>query len=67
MKSLSDQLQCARRELALRQRVYPCWVRQGRLTREKAQHETECMDAIVSMLEKARRLEEVSQEMRGGT
>lgn len=32
MKSLTEQLACARRELSLRQRVYPNWVGAGKMT-----------------------------------
>lgn len=51
MKTLDEQLQAARRELAMRQRVYPGWVGKKRMTQEKADHEIECMKAIVETLE----------------
>lgn len=55
MKSLTDQLACARREFALRKNVYWRWVQEGRKgwTADKARHEIECMEAIVATLEKA--------------
>lgn len=49
--SLSDQIKCAKRELRLRERVYPNWVRKGRMTRETADHELAGMQAIVASLE----------------
>jgi hypothetical protein len=52
--SIIDLVECAKRELALRQRVYPKWVASGRLDARKADHEIECMKAIVSRLEKIR-------------
>lgn len=63
MKSLTEQLECARRELALRQRVYPNWVGSGKMSGDKARHETDCMAGIVATLERAVLLEEVSREM----
>lgn len=64
MKPLSDQLACARRELALRRSVYPKWIDSGRLSRDKAAHEIECMESIVASIEKLKHLEEVTEEMR---
>lgn len=52
--SIIDLVECAKRELALRQRVYPKWVESGRLDARKADHEIECMKAIASRLEKIR-------------
>jgi hypothetical protein len=43
----SDKYACAKRELAMRQRVYPRWVEQGRMTQTKADAEIACMSAIV--------------------
>lgn len=48
---LEDQIKCAKRELAMRKNVYPKWVAQGRMKREKALHECECMGAILDTLE----------------
>jgi hypothetical protein len=64
MKTLPEQLAAARRELALRQRVYPGWVAQRKLSGPKATHETECMAAIVATLEKLQLLAEVSEEIK---
>lgn len=49
--SIADQIKCAKRELAMRRRVYPKWVMQGRMTKEMADHETNAMAAIVETLE----------------
>jgi len=48
--SYGDMITCAQRELALRQRVYPKWVREERMSRQKADHEIACMAAIVEQL-----------------
>jgi len=41
---------CARRELSMRQSVYPRWIASGKMTREKADHEILCMEEIVKHL-----------------
>lgn len=64
MKTIREQLDAARRELAMRHKVYPGWVRDRKMTAEKAAHETECMAAIVETLEQRQMLLEVSEEIR---
>lgn len=49
--TIADQLASARRELKMRQRVYPQWVATGRLRQDIADHEIACMAAIVTTLE----------------
>lgn len=51
MKTLSEMVKCAKRELAIRQRVYPKWVESKKMTADQCRHEIECMEAIVSELE----------------
>jgi len=63
--TLAEQLASARRELALRRRVYPIWVSQGRMNGDQAGHETACMAAIVVTLEKLAALAEVSAALNG--
>ena len=41
-----EKYECARRELAMHQRVYPTWVESGRMTQERADREIELMAAI---------------------
>jgi len=43
---LDKQLACAERELAMRQRAYPRWVADGRMTAEKMAYEIAAMAAI---------------------
>ena len=51
MKTLPEQLACAKREAAIRRRVYPQWVAKGqRMTQETAQHEIDCMEDIIRTL-----------------
>jgi hypothetical protein len=54
----SDKLACARRELALRERNYPNWIEQDRISAGRATHEIECMKAIVEDYNKLVDLEE---------
>jgi hypothetical protein len=49
--NLPTQLQCARRELAMRKRVYPNFVGAKRMTQFKADDEIRWMEAIVKTLE----------------
>ena len=48
--SLEQQLACAKRELALRQRVYPRFITQNRMTATQAAHELAAMTAIVTTI-----------------
>ena len=43
-------LDCARRELAFRQRVYPKWVQKGTMSEKKAEKELELMQHVVDFL-----------------
>ena len=52
--SLDDQIQCVQREIAMRERVYPKWVSSGRMTERKADHELQCMRAVLATLIKLR-------------
>ena len=65
MITLKKQLDCARRELALRHSVYPVWVGKGKITQERADYELVAMASIIDTLEKLVMLEDVSIEMRG--
>jgi hypothetical protein len=48
---LSDQIKCAKRELALRRSAYPKWVQSGRMKRETADYEIAAMEAVLASLE----------------
>jgi hypothetical protein len=63
--SLQDQVRCAQRELAMRLRVYPKWVREGKITKEKQDLEIAGMSAIVTSLQKLHDLWQVSEQIRG--
>jgi hypothetical protein len=49
--SLDRQIECAKRELKMRERVYPRRILQGAMTEALARVETESMRAIVATLE----------------
>ena len=48
--NLNDLLGCCRRELAVRQRVYPKWVAKGTMKQDKADQEIELMRTVVDFL-----------------
>lgn len=48
---ITDQVACIRRELALRERVYPGLVQRGRMRHEGAQLELRRMKAVLATLE----------------
>ena len=50
MITLDEQIAEARRELALRRKCYPQWVKAGKLTHDEAYHQLQAMEAIVKSL-----------------
>ena len=52
----TDKLRCAERELRLRRRNYPIWVKAGRMQQVQADREIELMAAIVEDYRKLMRL-----------
>lgn len=50
--TLADQIAELKRELALRRRVYPRWVENGKLSYEMSTHRIGAMQAAVETLEK---------------
>jgi hypothetical protein len=51
--SLGDMLGSVRREVAMRERVYPRWVDLRKMTQEKADFELRTMKAVEELLEYA--------------
>lgn len=49
--TIDEQIACVRREISMRERVYPRWVESGRLTQQKADAETNAMRAVLATLE----------------
>lgn len=50
MKTLDQQIDCAKRELVMRERVYKRRVDENKMTMAQAMHETDCMKAIIESL-----------------
>lgn len=48
--TLDQQIACVKREIALRERVYPGWVSKGSMKQEKADHEIAAMKAVLQTL-----------------
>lgn len=51
--TLEDQLRCVEREIAMRERVYPGWVKLGKMTLRRANQETAMMRAVADTLRAA--------------
>lgn len=65
MKTADELLKCAQRELAMRERVYPRQVEQGKMAPQTADHETECMAQIVELLREKAKAENPQQDLFG--
>ena len=50
MITLEEQITEARRELALRRKVYPAWVKSGKLDMTTAHSQLQAMEAIIKTL-----------------
>lgn len=48
--TLHEQIGSVEREIAMRKKVYPRWVSQGKITREKAEKEIGLMEAVLATL-----------------
>ena len=48
--SLDDMIACAEREVGMRERAYPRWVSQHKLTQKLADRELRCMRSIHRLL-----------------
>ena len=52
--TLDEQIDCVRREIRMRNRVYPRWVEIGRITQAHADHQVAAMEAVLATLESLR-------------
>lgn len=57
-KTIDDQIKSVVREIGMRQRCYPAWVKKGTMTQEQASHELACMESIHRTLTKVRNEQE---------
>lgn len=49
--TLDEQIKCVRREIAMRQSVYPKWVAAKRMKQQQADHEIAAMQSVLRTLE----------------
>ena len=62
---LQEQLAEVRREIALRERVYPRWISQGKLEPTKAQRKLATLRAVADTLARLAKAEELPLEGEG--
>lgn len=48
--TLQDQIICIRREIAMRNKVYPRWIENGKMKQDKAAWEVKCMENVLESL-----------------
>lgn len=63
MITLDDQIKCVRRELAMRQRVYPRWVEQSKMKQDAADRELATMQAVHDTLTKLKTFADADVEL----
>lgn len=49
---IGDQIECVKREIAMRERVYPTWVDRRRMSKEQADRELGRMRAVLATLQR---------------
>lgn len=50
--TLHEQIECVKREISMRRRVYPRWIAAGKMTAESGDREIARMQAVLSTLER---------------
>ncbi len=48
--TIEEQIACVKREISMRERVYPRWVAAAKMSQHRADHELECMRAVLRTL-----------------
>ena len=56
MANLAQQIACVKREIAMRERVYPRRVADGKMKQQDADREIEAMRAVLETVEKVERV-----------
>jgi hypothetical protein len=56
--TLDEQIACVRREVGVRERVYPGWIEKGRIKSETAERELAAMRAALRTLEQIRAMQQ---------
>lgn len=59
--TLDDMIKAADREVAMRIRTYPDWIRRGKISEEFAAHQIASMEAIAAFLKERREVGQVVQ------
>lgn len=65
--SIADQIACVKREMAMRERVYPRWVTAGKIKQEKADLQISEMKAVLKTLQDVERLRKIEVAARALT
>lgn len=52
--TIDEQITCVKREINMRQRVYPKWVLGGKMSQQAADREVETMRAVLATLERVK-------------
>jgi hypothetical protein len=55
--TLDEKIVCVKREIAMRERVYPGWVAAGRMKQDRADREIEVMKSVLESLYRLKGLE----------
>ena len=48
--SMTEQIKCVKREISMRERVYPRFVKEGKMTQDEADREIAAMKAVLDTL-----------------
>ena len=48
--TLEEQINCVKRELDYRRRLYPVWVQNGKMKQVEADYQIECMECVLNSL-----------------
>lgn len=59
MSTLNEQIACVKREIGMRENVYPRWIAAKKMSQEKADRELATMRDVLSQLEQLRPVPEV--------
>ena len=63
--TLAQQIACVKREIAMRERVYPKWVSAQKMRQSEADHEIAAMKAVLGTLMELKAIKEIAMADRG--
>lgn len=64
--TIDDQIRAAERELTFRRRVYPRQISDKKMSEGFAQHQLDCMEAIIETLKRLKERGEIATRIAGG-